>query len=246
MKHLYRWIYVWIFLAIIALFGIYFFAQHRFETKKINKIQVKFTSEKNHFISENMVDNLLKQNLPRGSNVKIEDVNLATLEQVLRTHEMIEDAQVYLSPKGVLCAEVKQKIAIARVVTPITSYYIDDKGNRMSLSQEFSAHLPIVFGNVNTNIKDSLCVLLEKARQDEFLKNTLTEIHILADNSVQLGVRDYDYSIEFGKLKEIDKKIQNYKAFVHHAQQDSLIQTYKNVNLRFTEQVICAKHTKDE
>lgn len=243
---LYRWIYVWIFFTLIALFGIYFFAQYRFQTKKIEKIEVEFTSKNNHFISENMVNNLLKQNLPRGSNIKVEDVNLTHLEQLLQSHEMIEEAQVFFAIDGTLKAIVKQKTAIARVITPIRSYYIDSKGKEMPLSKEFSAHLPIVFGNVTAKNRDSLQLLLQRIQQDEFLKNTLTEIHILQDNSVQLGVRDYHYSIEFGQLKEIDKKIKNYKAFVHYAQQDTLIQTYKNINLRFTEQVICAKKTDDE
>ena len=42
-------------------------------------------------------------------------------------------------------------------------------------------------------------------------------------------------------LKEIEKKFDNYKAFVHYSKNDTLIGYYKNVNLRFTEQVVCTK-----
>ena len=228
-------------LAIIAAVLLYNFAQRKFQTRVVDSINVELTSVNNHFITQKMVENLLKHNFPSTSKVLVEDLDLNKLESELLKNEMIEDAEVYLSVDGVLHAVVKQKTALARMLKNNSSYYLDTKGNAMPLSKEFSAHVPVVSGKVPKKKTEEFLYLLTKIKEDEFLKNSIYGINILPDNSVKLFVREYNYDIEFGHLNEIDKKIQNYKAFVHYAQQDTLISHYTNINLRFTQQVICTK-----
>lgn len=232
---------VFLLLVVIAMVFLYHFSQARFLRRPVDQIEVKLTSVNNHFISQEMVNNLLKQSFKGASKVLVEDLDLKELEMELLQNEMIENAEVYLDVHGVLHAEVKQKTAIARVLDSQSSFYIDSKGGKMPLSKEFSAHVPVVVGKVSKEYKDNLTTLLEKIHTDEFLKTSITGIQISNDQSVKLTVRDYNYFIEFGKMTEIDKKFENYKAFVHYAQSDTLINKYTKVNLRFTEQVICTK-----
>jgi len=232
---------VFLVLVCAAMVFLYLFAQERFRNREVDHIKVKLTSVNNHFISQEMVNNLLKQKFPRTSKVLVDDLDLNRLEEELLQNEMIEKAHVFLDVHGVLHAEVQQKTAVARVLENQSSYYIDTKGSKMPLSNEFSAHVPVVVGKISSEYIEHFTKLLEKISQDEFLKNTITGIQILSDQSVLLTVRDYDYKIEFGKLVEIDKKFENYKAFVHYSQTDTLIDKYTKVNLRFTEQVICTK-----
>lgn len=232
---------VFLVLVIVAMVFLYQFSQTRFLNRPVDQIEVKLTSVNNHFISQEMVNNLLKQKFPSASNVIVEDLDLNRLESELLQNEMIEDADVFLDVHGVLHAEVQQKTAVARVLGNQSSYYIDRKGGTMPLSKEFSAHVPVVVGKVSKEYKENFTEFLEKIHTDEFLKTTITGIQILSDQSVKLTVRDYNYTIDFGRLLEIDKKFENYKAFVHYAQTDTLINKYTKVNLRFTEQVICTK-----
>lgn len=232
---------VFLVLVIVAMVFLYQFSQTRFLNRPVDQIEVKLTSVNNHFISQEMVNNLLKQKIPSASKVIVDDLDLNRLESELLQNEMIEDADVFLDVHGVLHAEVQQKTAVARVLGNQSSYYIDSKGGTMPLSKEFSAHVPVVVGKVSKEYKENFTVFLDKIHTDEFLKTTITGIQILSDQSVKLTVRDYDYTIDFGRLLEIDKKFENYKAFVHYAQTDTLINKYTKVNLRFTEQVICTK-----
>ncbi len=130
---------------------------------------------------------------------------------------------------------------MARVMNGSGSFYIDENGDKMPLSNQFSAHVPIVYGELKPNNREVFADLLNTINNDEFLKTSITSIKINSDQSLIFSVREYDYSIEFGHLKEIEKKFDNYKAFVHYSKKDTLIGYYKNVNLRFTEQVICTK-----
>ena len=66
-------------------------------------------------------------------------------------------------------------------------------------------------------------------------------MEILPDGSVVMKNRDYDYDIIFGRTIHMERKINNYKAFFQKAVQDTLIKSYKKINLKFTRQVVCTK-----
>ena len=53
--------------------------------------------------------------------------------------------------------------------------------------------------------------------------------------------RNFNYQIEFGKIINAEKKFKNYKAFFQKAILDSSLTKYKNINLKFTQQVVCTK-----
>ena len=236
-----NWFDVYLVLVIFALIGLFVFAQSRAKHRKVDAIEVKFLSNNNHFITQEMVNNLLIQNFPSASNVSKDELDLNKLEQILQNNEMIESAQVYFDVNGVLNADVVQKTAIARVLTENGSYYIDKHGGRMPLSNHFSAHVPVVYGKVLDKNKEEFIRMLNKIFEDDFLKKSITGIKINPDQSLNLSVREYDYNVEFGRLTEVDKKFDNYKAFLHYSKNDTIVPYYKNVNLRFTEQVICTK-----
>ena len=53
--------------------------------------------------------------------------------------------------------------------------------------------------------------------------------------------RNFNYQIDFGRAIKIRAKFNNYKAFFQKAVLDSLLNTYKIVDLRFKQQVVCTK-----
>lgn len=232
---------VFLVLGIAALIGLFIFSEDRSNQRPIEKIEVRFLSNNNHFLTQEMVNNLLIQNFPSGSTITKETLDLNKLEQELQRNQMIASSEVYLDVDGVLRADVVQKTAAARVLRNGDSFYLDTNGDTMSLSRTFSAHVPVVVGELESKNKANFTHLLGRINTDEMLKTSVSAIKINPNQTLELLVRDYDYTVEFGGLKEIDRKLNNYKAFVQHAQKDTLIDYYTNVNLRFTEQVICTK-----
>jgi len=63
----------------------------------------------------------------------------------------------------------------------------------------------------------------------------------MPSGSVILTNRSYDYKIVFGKPINVEDKLKIYKAFFQHAIKDTLIKNYKEVNVMFTQQVVCKK-----
>jgi len=236
-----NWFDVFLGLAIALMFSLLVFANNRNEVRPVEQIDVKLLSSNNHFITQEMIEKIIVQSFPNNSKITNSELDLDSIENLLNKNEMIAHSEVFVDINGKLHAEVTQKTAVARVINGTETYYIDANGNRMPLSKNFSAHVPIVFGQIKAANKESFASLLNTIFNDEFLKTTITGIQINPDQSLIFTVRDYNYMVEFGHLKEIDRKLDNYKAFVHYSKNDTIIGYYKNVNLRFTEQVVCTK-----
>jgi cell division protein FtsQ len=188
-----------------------------------------------------MVNNLLIQNLGGSSTIQKDKLDLNTLEKVLNNHEIIEKAEVFSTIDGFLHTRIRQKTPVVRIITDSNDYYIDSKGSRMSLSENFSARVPLVFGKINIKNTNDYLDLFNALKKDEFLAKNITAIEILPSGNSVLSVRNYDFKIEFGKPKNVERKFKNYKAFFHHAIKDTLINKYKKINLMFTQQVVCKK-----
>jgi cell division protein FtsQ len=56
-----------------------------------------------------------------------------------------------------------------------------------------------------------------------------------------MRTRDCSFEILIGDLNRLDQKIINFKAFYQKAKKDSLLKDYKQVNLKFNQQVVGIK-----
>jgi cell division protein FtsQ len=109
------------------------------------------------------------------------------------------------------------------------------------LSTNFSARVPLVVGEISKEKRKSYLKLFNEIKKDDFLSKNITGAQIMPSGNVVLTNRSFDYKIAFGKPINVQKKLRNYKAFFHHAIKDTLIKEYKEINLMFTQQVVCKK-----
>jgi cell division protein FtsQ len=236
-----NWHSVRLVLVILMMIFLYSFSSKRNSERKINKIEIKFESNENMFLTHQMVNNLLIQNLGGSSRIQKDKVDLNTLENTLNHHEMIEKAEVFSTIDGFLNTRITQKTPILRVISDDDSYYLDKKGDRISLSTNFSARVPLVVGEISKEKRKSYLNLFNEINNDNFLSKNITGAQIMPSGNVVLTNRSFDFKIAFGKPINVKKKLKNYKAFFHHAIKDTLIKDYKEINLMFTQQVVCKK-----
>ncbi|WP_317124819.1 cell division protein FtsQ/DivIB [Mangrovimonas spongiae] len=201
---------------------------------------MKFKGGENLYIAAQTVSKLLIQNYKGVKNTSKEALDLNKLETALNSNEMIKSAEVYLSVNGVLTAEVEQKKPIARVLAK-TSYYIDDQGSYMPLSSYHSARVPLVTGKIDRNNLNNIYKIAQKVNTDVFLKKNVIQIHQTKNNDLFLQLRGYDFTVQLGGLNNLEKKINNLKAFYKKGLKDNILNDYKTVNLKFDSQVVCTK-----
>lgn len=228
-------------IGLMLLVGFLFaFSNHRNKTRKVSEPNITFLGENKLFITDTNVSKLLIQNQEPVSQQPKEIIDLNKLESALKSNPMIKRAEVFMSVNGALSAEIEQKRPIARVNTN-ASYYIDDEGGFMPLSHNYTARVPLVTGNIDKNKLETVFQFAKTVDEDDFLKKHIIEIRQNDDNTIDFKIRRNSFRVHLGTLKQLEKKINNFKAFYQKALKDQVLDNYAVVNLKFDKQVICTK-----
>lgn len=227
-------------ILLLVTLGLFAFSSIRNNERKVTKPVVSFLGDNNLFITNETVSKLLIQNQGGLKNVPKEILDLGKLENALNSNPMIKSAEVYVAVNGTLKADVKQKRPVARVCTN-ASYYIDDEGNYMPLSSNYTARVPLVTGVIEKNNLKKVFSVAQKVEQDPFLKQHVVEINQSVKGAISLRLRQCNFIVKIGGLKFLDKKIDNLKAFYLKSLKEKTLNSYSNVNLQFENQVVCTK-----
>ena len=235
------WINVRLLLMVLAVIFLFSFSSKRNAERKLTKSVVIFLENDELLVTHETVNKLLIENNQSVQILQKDKVDLNKLEKSLDRHNMIEKSEVFVSIDGVLKAVVKQKSPVARVFDENESFYFDYQGNKMPLSDSFTARVPLILGSVNDKNSEELNKLFRFIYEDAFLKKNIIGIEVLPTGALIMSNRNYDYVIDFGRAINIEAKFKKYKAFFQKAEADSLLVNYKKINLRFTQQVVCTK-----
>jgi len=226
---------------IIAVIGLFSFTSHRNGIRKIRKTEIVFVGQKTLFLRPETVNKLLIEKNKDLKTINKVDLDLKKLEMSINKQKMIQKGDVFVSVDGVLKAVVKQKTPLGRVFDEAGSFYIDYEGNKMPLSDNYTARVPLLSGDITVVKREKLSEVLRMINEDEFLKKNIIGVQVLTNGSLIMANRNYDFQIDFGRTINIEKKFKNYKAFFQKAVLDSTLKKYKRINLKFTKQVVCIK-----
>ena len=220
---------------------LYGFSSVKNSTKTVAETSIEFKEGSNDFLTQKMVNKLLIQNGEEVKNQAKSVIDLQGLEHSVRSNPYIENAKVYLTIDGVLKTVVKQRTPIARINTEKTSYYIDKQGVEVPLSSNYSARVLLVTGAVEKKDLKQITAFVNVILSDDFLKKEIIGIHKKQQDAFVLSVRSGNYKIELGNLKRLSAKLTKLKAFYNKTFEDKTIQQYKTINLKYHNQVVCAK-----
>lgn len=238
---IFTWTNIRLVLMIMLVLFLFSFASMRNENRKIAKIDVEIIDKDTPFLLPEMVNKLLIEKNQHSKTITKEGLDLKKLEKSVNNNDFVQKSEVFVSVDGVLKAEVKQKTPVGRVVSETGSFYVDYEGNKMPLSENYSARVPLVSGKIDAVENEKLSEVLKMIYEDDFLKKNIIGVQVVPNGSLIMQNRNYDYTIDFGKIINIDRKFKNYKAFFQKAVSDSTLNNYKKINLKFTQQVVCIK-----
>ena len=228
-------------IRLILILGVLFFlvgfANHRQKSKPVKTIEVELKDASKIFISEVKVESLLKETLRSFGDSLVNEDRLDQFEKALNANEMVKSSEAFYTLDGVLSAEIIQRNPIARI-RDNGFYYLDEDGLRMPLSVNYSPRVPLISG-VSEKDLGKLYPLLMKIVKDDFLKKHIIAIRKKSDKSYVLSVRDEDFTVNFGQISYLDKKLNNYKVFYKKAAEYKKLDHYKRIDLQFGNQVVC-------
>lgn len=222
---------------VILLFS---FAKNRNKLRSIEKIDITFTDGENLYITKAAVNKLLIQKIGEPENLSKDTLDLSTLERELNEQDMIANADVYLTVDGILGVRISQRKPIGRVFSE-NPFYIDTDGKAMPLSSFHSARVPVLMGIDEKNSKE-VFPLLKEIEKRAFLKNHIVGIKRFSNGIYELKMRNLDFVVALGNIEDLERKITNFMAFYKKAKKENLLDKYKKVDLRFSNQVVATKN----
>jgi cell division protein FtsQ len=233
--------YLLFLVLIVGLGFLYGFSLARNQQIKIGEPIVEFKEGDNNFLSHSMVNKLLIQNNETVQNQAKSVINLYGLENIVSKNPYVEKASVFLTIDGRLKLIIKQRTPVARIILKDDSYYVDKHGVKVPLSDNYSARVMLISGVENDLNMEEILPLISIILDDDFLRKEIVGIEKSNTEEYQFFVRSGNYKIDFGKLIDVDIKFKKLKAFYNKTFEDKTIQSYKTINVKYHNQVVCTK-----
>jgi cell division protein FtsQ len=221
----------------VFIFG---FANVRNAHKELLGFEVNFVDGDNLFITHEDVNKLLTVNVEKHKMLTKENLFLKVLEDAVQKNEMIKKAEVYSTVNGKIKALIEQKKPIARVLVNQDQYYLDDQAQKMPLSKNYSARVPLVKGIMSQKDSNLVFNFCTKVLKDEFFKKMIVGITV-KNNELVLNTRLNGPIIEFGNLDKYKEKIIKLKHFYQKVTKDKTLNKYSKINVKYHKQIVCTK-----
>ncbi len=236
-----NWNYIKGLLLLALVVFLYGFSYNKNSAIDVREILIEFDGGDNLFMNYKMVNKMLIQNGTTVKNQAKSVIDLHAIESRVLSHPMVEEATIFLTVDGLLKAKIKQRIPIARVLSSTKSYYIDKQAKVMPLSENHSARVLLVSGEIKIEDIKEIHLLVTTILNDDFLKKQLISIQKMPNNEFVLNTRVGDQKIFLGKIEDLNMKFKNLKSFFRKTMTDKTIDNYTSINLKYNHQVVCIK-----
>lgn len=195
-----------------------------------------------YFVQQGEIEDLIREAYPIYDSLRLNEINIALLEESLDNHPSILKSEVYSDFNGRLMIDIVQKKPIARILRSNKGYYLTNQGDSMALSKNYSAEVPLLTGAINRTARAQVFHFLQKTNEDDYFRNAFSGIHIHENGHWELYPKMGRHKVLFGTPTEVDKKLKKLKTFYQTIVDESMLNEIKRINLQFTNQVICQKY----
>lgn len=168
----------------------------------------------------------------------LSEINIRVLEETIDNHPFVAASEVFSSYTGEVVIRVVQKRAIARVINQDQTYYLDQNGGEMPLSQHFTAGVPLVTGETDNAGIARFLALYHRFVSQEAKGIRLTGVHVDESERLTAYTNFGRHKIHFGKAEKLDKKMENLLVFYRAKAETEDFKEIESINLAFDGQVV--------
>ena len=180
--------------------------------------------------------------------VELSELSPKNLEERVEANPFVKDAQVFRDLKGNVQVRVEQSKPIARLITSEGDHYIDTEGNVLPVNAKHTARVLLVDSELSfvweKNLFEStygerVFELIEFIEKDDFWRAQIAQIVLLKNGEIELYPQVTKQKVVFGAPEDIDTKFQKLMTFYKEILPKKGWNSYKLVNLKFDNQIIC-------
>ncbi|KLT66593.1 cell division protein FtsQ/DivIB [Pedobacter sp. BMA] len=248
--------FAWL-ISLAGLVVLFSFINVKKQTVKCTDIKILIPGADN-FIEREEIDAILKEDQGVLLGRNIEGINIHQIEKKLQSNPYIAFAKVYVEMDGVLHIEVKQRQPVVRILNNSgQDFYIDNDGLKMPISSNFTANVLVATGNItevfgsrvdtlHTKLAHDLYKTALFIKRDTLWDAQIEQIVVDQKNDIELVPRVGNQRIILGNADSLEKKMTNLLLFYKKAMPQVGWETYRTINIKYTNQVVCEKRDSTE
>ena len=210
-----------------------------------------------NFIEREEIDAILKQGQGSLMGRRLNDINFEKIERTIKSNPFIAFAKVYADMDGAVHIEIQQRRPILRVVNANDQdFYIDMNGLKMPVSSNFTANVLVANGKIMEHFSGKVDTLITGTakdlyktalyiKQDTLWEAQIEQVYVNDKNDIELIPRVGNQRIILGTADSLDVKMRNLLAFYKQAMPKVGWDTYKTINIKYTNQIVCEKARVD-
>jgi len=208
-----------------------------------------------NFIERAEVDQILVENGGKLVGRELKKINIHKLEESLKANPFILFAKVYADMNGVLNVQIRQREPILRIINIAgIDFYVDKEGNKIPLSENFTANVLIANGLIYEEFNGRVDTLRSKLAKelyetaafistDTLWNNQIEQLFVNQKNEIEMIPRVGDQKIILGNADSLKVKFNNLLVFYKKALPRVGWDTYHTINIKYSNQVIGVKNT---
>jgi len=214
------------------------------------------------FVTEELVLEEMSNMGYSFTNQLMGDIEVDRIEKSLLNMPGVKNAEVFKFNSGVVKIDITQRKPIARVIMKdgLISFYLDETGEKMPLSDHYVAKVPIFNGEIkegrngysikelyeNDSLKaiselDDIYEVAQLFDENEFIRAQIVQIYFNQDQEMEMIPRVGNQRILFGDSKDADIKFKKITQFYTEVINPKELNLYDTLNIKYINQIICSK-----
>ena len=233
------YILITLFIVVIVIFSF---------KKNLSPIKEIVINSENKFLDRFQIESLITEKMDKDSIIK----NVNIIEKNILANPFVKEIKLYQDLSNKLIVDLVQYQPIARLVYENKKdLYIDLHGNIFPISTKFSERVILIHtaDNINFDLKNinstdygkKIFTMINYIINDIFLSKIISEIDINYNKNIIIYPQVSKQKIIFGYPEKIDVKFDKLMLFYKKILPAKGWNTYKTVNLKFKNQIICDK-----
>ena len=200
-------------------------------------------ADKRMYLSENELDSLLRKDDVYPVGKRVDRVDLARIEAVIRRHPMVERAECYMTPLFEVRVDLRQRVPLLLVKTPIERYYIDTHHRVLPWREQIKDEVLVVSGAVGPQAAcNGLAEMAEWLQNEPYWRERIHHIHmrtpLMAVAFVQQGEGAKEIEVVLGPLNDYERKMNKLRVFMENGAEAIQGKQYRELDVRYRGQVI--------
>ena len=233
-----------LFMGLIIIYSLVLFFRND-DANSINRFLIDSDST---FLNNNKIASILKDRIKDDSS----RINYNDLENILISNPHVKSVKVYKDLSGNLNVSLDQYKPVARIVSGSHSKkYIDSYGEMFPISKNFTERVILIHLNNkikfldnnlnNTQYGRKIMEMINYISNDDFLVKIISEIDVDNNKNIIIHPQLSKQKIIFGYPVDLDEKFNKIMLFYKRIAPLKGWNTYKTLNVKFKNQIVCDK-----